>query len=207
MSTSANCLIRSRFTVMASIEPAACPRDATDGWRVLREAVDPEEVRRANDEADRGGKHGRPSSWVIVRQEPHLLIAAPVAWLHHEYYDPETGARDDGFFHAEREERLGRYAAMGPVGAMPPVYLTYAVAGVPWHGRPLAFVGNGNHRLEVAKRLGEAHIPAWIPQTDAVAWRQALRMTRAWPDRRASPFQRPNLLMFRPSDDVPPRAA
>jgi len=200
------CTISSPFAPLASIDSAACPRDASSGLRILRQAVPPEEVRRANDAADRGGKHGRPSSLAIVKQELHLLIAAPVAWLHHEYYDPVTGRRDDGFFHVEREERLERYAALGPVGSMPPIYLTYAVAGVPWHGRPLAFVSNGNHRLEVAKRSGEMYIPAWIPEADAAAWSHALRLARSRSGGRVLQFQRPHLV-FRPRYDDPPPAA
>lgn len=206
MPTATICTISSPFTPVAAIGHAACPHDDFDGWRVLREAIPPEEVRRANDAADHGGKHGRPSSLAIVRPELHLLIAAPVAWLHHEYYDPLSGKRDDGYFHAEREERLDRYAALWPVSTMPPIYLTYTVAGVPWHGRPLAFVRNGNHRLEVAKRAGEGEIPAWIPETDAAAWRHALRMARSRSGRRVLQFQRP-YLVFRPRDDEPPRAA
>lgn len=157
-------------TTVASPAAAAASSIRAPRIRVLRVGVDPDEVRRSEAAADIAGKHGPTADPPMIRGADHVLIAAPIAWLDHEYYDPQSGARDQAFFHAEREERLHRYAGLGPISGMPPIYLIFPVDGLPWHGRPLARVSNGNHRLEVAKRMGARSITAWMPTTDARAW-------------------------------------
>lgn len=144
------------------------------GVPMLRASQIPADTVRASvAAADANGKHGRVQSWCIVPDQPHVLLDVPLLWLDHEYADRVTGAPDASYFTQEREARLRVYARLGPIAQMPPIYATIAQTHPDPRGS-LAYVQNGNHRLEVAWRAGAPTIPTWMTQDSYARWTTVL---------------------------------
>jgi hypothetical protein len=142
--------------------------------RVIKE-VSRQEVIEAENAANSKGKHeNNPyrtfytvDSFSYGRDSATFyLIEVPIKLLNHQY-DPEdpdsqplsdaTNARIDDY--ASRETKA------------PPVLITYASRKWPTkYGKGLAFVANGNHRVEAARRAGKTTVEAYMPSNDYDFW-------------------------------------
>lgn len=142
--------------------------------RILAVVPRAEVIASVND-ADASGKHaddpGR-RNWSEDTfafgngKDEWLLIEVPVALLNHEW-DPE--APDALPPSARAEARILDYASRST--EPPPLLLTFAPRIWPNpYSRGLAFVANGNHRAEAARRADRATVPAYMPTEDYAFW-------------------------------------
>jgi hypothetical protein len=142
--------------------------------RVIKE-VSRQEVMEAENAANSKGKHENNPYRTFYTADnfgygrdsaTFYLIEVPIKLLNHQY-DPEdpnsqplsdaTNARIDDY--ASRETKA------------PPVLITYAPRKWPTkYGKGLAFVANGNHRVEAARRAGKTTVEAYMPSNDYDFW-------------------------------------
>ena len=133
----------------------------SSGIRHLRD-VPASVVKKSEKVADSSGKQGFRSSG-----DPHFASLDKQVSKHDEWslVDVSIGLLDTSAVDSKESESLIReYVKMGGKGA-PPLRIGFSKRSAKM-GKRTIFVANGNHRVEAAKRRGEAMIRAYIPKED-----------------------------------------